>query len=65
MKSKEMQDKSYVVFVLGVYWVIFQGICCIWVGILVIVIIIIIIVCCLVQQLGFYCYGLSYICLFS
>ena len=40
--------QSYVVFVLGVYWVIFQGICCISVGILDIIIIIII-VCCLTQ----------------
>ena len=51
MKSKEIQDKSYVVLVLGMYWVcvgcvlvdIWRGICRIWVGILVIIIIIIII----------------------
>ena len=36
--------QSYVALVLDVYWVIFQGICCIWVGMLVIIIIIIIIV---------------------
>ena len=34
----------YVAFVLGVYWVIFQGVCCISVGILVLIIIIIIII---------------------
>ena len=60
MKSKEIQDKSYVVCigcVLGVCWVcvgcvlvdIWRGICRIWVGILVIIIIIIIIVCWLIQ----------------